>query len=104
MSIKKIKGYKIFMDQKLGKGAYGSVFNSFISRSIRGKPKKPEHRLPSKLLTNQIVVSHIILVNSDPYMKNALVSEIKIMKSLRSDNIVGFHDVMESKNNYYIIQ
>ena len=26
------------------------------------------------------------------------------MKTLRSDNIVGFIDVMESSNNYYIIQ
>lgn len=26
------------------------------------------------------------------------------MKSVRSDNIVGFFDVLESKNNYYIIQ
>ena len=25
MSVKKIKGFKIFMDEKLGKGAYGSV-------------------------------------------------------------------------------
>lgn len=26
------------------------------------------------------------------------------MKALKSDNIVGFVDVMESNNNYYIIQ
>ena len=26
------------------------------------------------------------------------------MKSVRSENIVGFYDVMESSNNYYIIQ
>ena len=26
------------------------------------------------------------------------------MKTLKSDNIVGFIDVMESNNNYYIIQ
>ena len=26
------------------------------------------------------------------------------MKTLRSENIVGFIDVMESHNNYYIIQ
>ena len=37
-------------------------------------------------------------------MKNALISEIKIMKSVRSENIVGFFDVLESKNNYYIVQ
>lgn len=43
-------------------------------------------------------------IDSDPYLKNALISEIKIMKTLKSDNIVGFIDVMESSNNYYIIQ
>ena len=26
------------------------------------------------------------------------------MKALKSENIVGFMDVMESNNNYYIIQ
>ena len=45
-----------------------------------------------------------ILVNSAPYLKAALISEIKIMKAVRSENIVGLYDVMESSNNYYIIQ
>ena len=26
------------------------------------------------------------------------------MQTIKSENIVGFHDVMESANNYYIIQ
>ena len=47
--------------------------------------------------------SHIP-VNSDPYLKAALISEIKIMKSIHSENVVGLFDVMESSNNYYIIQ
>ena len=74
MSVKKIKGYKIFMDHKLGKGAYGSVFSSFIRRSTKEKLKTMAHRLQLRLLTNPIVISQINLVNSDPYMKNALVS------------------------------
>ena len=37
-------------------------------------------------------------------MKEALVSEIKIMKSIQSENIVGLFDVMESSSNYYIMQ
>jgi len=44
------------------------------------------------------------IVNSDPYLKAALISEIKIMKVLKSPNIVELFDVMESNNNYYIIQ
>ena len=34
----------------------------------------------------------------------ALFEEIKILGSLKSPNIVGLIDVMESANNYYIIQ
>ena len=37
-------------------------------------------------------------------MKAALISEIKIMKAVHSENIVQLFDVMESSNNYYIIQ
>lgn len=33
--IKKINGYRIFMNKKLGKGAYGVVFPFFIHRSMR---------------------------------------------------------------------
>lgn len=44
------------------------------------------------------------LVNRDPYIRTALFSEIDILKSLKSPNIVGFLEVMESDNYYYIIQ
>ena len=43
-------------------------------------------------------------VNSDEYLKKALVEEIEILQSLESENIVEVYDVMESSNNYYIIQ
>ena len=33
-----------------------------------------------------------------------MFNEIKIMQSVKSENIVGFYDVMESANNYYIVQ
>lgn len=32
------------------------------------------------------------------------MAEIEILKMLKSNNIVGFLDVMESTNNYYIVQ
>lgn len=44
------------------------------------------------------------LVDADEYLKNALFSEIKIMECIKSENIVGFYDVMESSKNYYIVQ
>lgn len=43
-------------------------------------------------------------VDADEYLKNALFSEIKIMQSIKSENIVGFFDVMESSKNYYLVQ
>lgn len=43
-------------------------------------------------------------VNEDPYLKEALFSEIKIMKSVKSPNIILLEEVMESSNNYYIIE
>lgn len=43
-------------------------------------------------------------VDHDEYLKAALFSEIQILQMLKSDNIVKVYDVMESSNNYYIIQ
>lgn len=40
----------------------------------------------------------------DDYLREGLVSEIKIMQKLKSPNIVALLDVMETSNNYYIIQ
>lgn len=43
-------------------------------------------------------------VGADPYLKSALLSEIQIMSKIKSPNVVGFFDVLESKHNYYIVQ
>lgn len=43
-------------------------------------------------------------VNSDEYLKHALMEEIHILQQLSSENIVAVYEVMESSNNYYIIQ
>lgn len=45
-----------------------------------------------------------IPVDRDEYIKSALLAEISILKTLKSPNIVGFYDVMESANYYYIVQ
>lgn len=44
------------------------------------------------------------LINSDEYLKHALMEEIHILQQLSSQNIVAVYEVMESSNNYYIIQ
>lgn len=43
-------------------------------------------------------------VDKDEYIKSALLAEIAILKTLKSENIVGFLDVMESANYYYLVQ
>ena len=37
-------------------------------------------------------------------MKEAYITEIKIMRKLKSENIVEFIDVVETENHYYVIQ
>jgi calcium-dependent protein kinase len=44
------------------------------------------------------------LIDQDLYLKEGLMSEIKIMQKLKSPNVVAFLDVLETTNNYYIIQ
>ena len=103
MSVKKINGYRIFLQEKLGKGSYGTV-HTVGYRSTVAKAMRPRTLLLSKFSINPIVPTNLSLVNSDPYLKAALISEIKIMKAVKSENIVDLIDVMESSNNYYIIQ
>ena len=43
-------------------------------------------------------------IDADPYMKEALFSEIKVMRTIFSENCVRCIDVMESSNNYYVVQ
>jgi hypothetical protein len=43
-------------------------------------------------------------VESDEYLMSSLRGEIKILRTVVSEHTVGFYDVMESANNYYIIQ
>jgi serine/threonine protein kinase len=43
-------------------------------------------------------------IDSDPYMKNALLAEVRIMKEVNSENTVHLYEVMESTHNYYVIQ
>ena len=37
-------------------------------------------------------------------MMSALLSEIQILQTIKSENVVALFDVMESSQNYYIIQ
>ena len=46
----------------------------------------------------------ILIKNRDDYLREGLISEIKVMQKLDSPNVVSLIDVMETNNNYYIIQ
>lgn len=43
-------------------------------------------------------------VDEDESFKDAYVEEIKIMRKLHSPHIVQFIDVIETENNFYIVQ
>lgn len=81
--IKKINGYRIFMNKKIGKGAYGIVILNLF-RCIKESRRTANYHVLSKCSTNRTVTIGINLVNSDPYLKAALISEIKIMKELKN--------------------
>jgi serine/threonine protein kinase len=40
----------------------------------------------------------------DDYMKAAFKEEIKVLSKINSEFVVGLREVIESPNNYYIIQ
>lgn len=93
---KKISGYTIFMSRMLGEGAFGKVYI--------GEKDGTKERVAIKVLTKQTSTNSSYIVNRDPYIRSALFSEIEILKCLKSQNVVGFLDVMESDNYYYIVQ
>jgi hypothetical protein len=71
--IKKINGYRIFMNKKLGKGAYG-VVNYWIIKVYEGEQSNTELPCAVKVLEKANSKKFINLVNSDPYLKAALIS------------------------------
>lgn len=85
-SMKQIDNYKIYMNKKLGQGSFGAVYVGVSD--ITGE------EVAVKILTKSSSNPFFILVDADEYLKRALFSEIKIMESIKSENIVGFYDVM----------
>jgi serine/threonine protein kinase len=87
-SKKRIGKYIIIMNEVLGKGAFSIVYGGIIEG------------------TNETVAIKVVAkstIEQDEYTKNAFYSEIKIMKRLKSQNIIKFLDVHETKNNFYIV-
>lgn len=64
---------------------------------FKGKVDKTHDLVAIKMLAKSII-------NSDEYLREGLLSEIKIMQKLKQKNVVQLLDVLETANNYYIIQ
>ncbi len=71
----------------LGEGSFGKVYEGKYESGKTVAVKKIEQRTISK----------------DPYLKNALETEISIMKKLRHENIVQLYEIILTTNSIYLI-
>lgn len=101
---KKVNGYTIYLSVLLGEGAYGKVAIFTIFRFSKQQKMILINNAPLKSSESSYVWIFAILVKQDSYLKSALISEIKILKSIKSNNIVRVFDVMESSENFYIFE
>ena len=85
---KKVGDYAYNHQALLGTGAFGKVY---LGREIKSK-----NLVAIKILENEQI--------SDPYLKEALLKEISLMKKLKGPNIVRFLDTLKSVTHTYIIQ
>ncbi|KAM3142202.1 hypothetical protein pb186bvf_005611 [Paramecium bursaria] len=89
MTDKRIDKYIFNTKDQIGEGSYAKVY--------KGVNEKTQEKVAIKMLSKEVI-------NADDYLREGLISEIKIMQKLKSPNIVQLMDVMETSNNYYIIQ
>ncbi|CAD8045924.1 unnamed protein product [Paramecium primaurelia] len=89
MTQKNIDHYSFNTKDVLGSGSFGTVFKAMDLKNCKYVALKMISK--DKLLRDQ---------NAN----NGVMSEIKIMKKLNNKNIVQLIDVLETSNNYYIIQ
>lgn len=85
---KKVGDYAYNHQALLGTGAFGKVY--------LGKELKSKTLVAIKVLENDQI--------SDPYLKEALIKEVSLMKKLKGPNIVRFLDTLKSASHTYIIQ
>ncbi|KAL4455276.1 hypothetical protein ABPG73_021060 [Tetrahymena malaccensis] len=86
---KKIDKYHFQLSSVLGQGSFGKVF--------KGKNTENGQLVAIKMIEKK-------QIQNDEYLMNGLFSEIQIMKKLKSEYVVDLIDVLETSNNYYIIQ
>lgn len=64
---------------------------------FKGQDEKSKEVVAIKMLNKA-------LINDDEYLRDGLMNEIKIMRDLTGNNVVRLIDVLETTNNYYIVQ
>ena len=86
---KKLEKYNYFAKSVLGEGTFGKVYKGWHSETkVEVAIKKIDKHM----------------LESDSYLQRGLFNEISIMKSLSNPNIVQMLDILETSNNFYIIQ
>ncbi|CAD8190461.1 unnamed protein product [Paramecium pentaurelia] len=89
MGEKRVDRFVFKISDKLGEGSYGQVF--------KGQDEKTKEFVAIKMLSKAVI-------NEDEYLREGLMNEIKIMGTLQGNNVVKLIDVLETSNNYYIVQ
>ena len=85
---KKVGNYAWNHQAHLGSGAFGKVY--------LGKEVSNGSLVAIKTMNNEQI--------SDPYMQEALQKEIKVMQTLKGNNVVRLLDVFKSASHTYLIQ
>lgn len=87
-TIKNIGNYSYDMMKCLGEGAFGKVYEgTFIPNNQRVAIKRLDLRQ----------------IEGNEYLKNAINTEISILKKFKHENIVEFIDFLASKNSLYLV-
>lgn len=86
---KRIDRYFYSMSEKLGQGAFGTVY---LGHDIDDK-----HKLYA------IKVIPVTIIKTDPALEESLMNEMQVMKLLNHPNIVHCFDVLSSSNNHYFV-
>ena len=85
---KRVENYEWSFKEHLGSGSFAKVY--------RGRDRNTNEDVAIKIMDSKLM--------NDEYMKSTLQNEVKILKSLTSNNIVRLLDVYMTKNNVYIMQ
>ena len=86
---KRIDRYFYSTTEKLGQGAFGSVY---IGHDVDNKQK-----------LYAIKVIPVAIIQTDPSLQESLMNEMQVMKLLNHPNITHCFDVLSSSNNHYFI-